>query len=166
MLIRDLKNGHSLVCLAQETSQDESLYAWDEEQQSLTATIILFRKTPDHRLEVLIGQRIKEPMAESWACPGGHVEAHESATQGGIRELFEETGVKVKHLTPISITKSPSDRAVKNVVFATIIAPNTPIKSGSDFKNAKWVGVEQLPELAFDNKKYIVALLNGVRNGT
>ena len=33
-----------------------------------------------------------------WALPGGHIEAKESAHQGGVRELDEETGLKAKKL--------------------------------------------------------------------
>lgn len=44
---------------------------------------------------VLLVQRRKEPAAGRWALPGGHMEAEESPERAAVRELAEETGVRV-----------------------------------------------------------------------
>ena len=138
-----------------------------EEESTLTATIALFRNT-ENGIEVLIGQREKPPMANGWSLPGGHVEVNETATDGGIRELFEETGVKVKCLIQVKITNSPHRRGVKNVVFTAVVNPSVEIICNSDLKNATWIKLEELPELVFDNNQYVMDSLNklsGTRSG-
>lgn len=137
------------------SQKNPELDQWEEEKSILTATIAVFRNSKENGIQVLIGQRTKAPMVDSWALPGGHVEAGESAEQGGVRELFEETGVKVKFLTPVKVTNSAHDRAVKNVVLTCVIDPNTEVKGNSDLKNATWVSIAKIPELVFDNERHI-----------
>jgi len=45
---------------------------------------------------VLLIKRTKEPWRGLWGFPGGHVDVGESPRQAIIREIKEETGLKVK----------------------------------------------------------------------
>jgi 8-oxo-dGTP pyrophosphatase MutT (NUDIX family) len=38
-----------------------------------------------------------------WVQPGGHVDAGESPDQAALRELVEETGVRARHLEPVTL---------------------------------------------------------------
>ena len=49
---------------------------------------------------VLLVRRSKPPSEGLWAIPGGSVELGESLQQAAERELFEETGVRVRAGTP------------------------------------------------------------------
>jgi 8-oxo-dGTP pyrophosphatase MutT (NUDIX family) len=39
-----------------------------------------------------------------WVQPGGHVDAGESPDQAALRELAEETGLRARHLEPLTLT--------------------------------------------------------------
>jgi 8-oxo-dGTP diphosphatase len=49
--------------------------------------------------EVLLMHRHKEPNRGLWIAPGGKVELHESPVETAKREMREETGLVVEHLT-------------------------------------------------------------------
>lgn len=40
-----------------------------------------------------------------WTLPGGHLEKGESPNEGAIRELYEETGIRVWHLSRLGCDK-------------------------------------------------------------
>jgi len=42
---------------------------------------------------------------KEWELPGGHLNRGENFNQGAIREVFEETGIKLNKLKPIIIQK-------------------------------------------------------------
>lgn len=54
-----------------------------------------------------------------WGIPKGHVEYGETETETALREVFEETGVKVSLLDSFRevITYSPAKNIIKDVVF-------------------------------------------------
>lgn len=56
----------------------------------------------------------------SWDIPGGHIEHGESVLSAAERELFEETGLKTRRLTPICdyyAEQSPTDYAYGRLYF-------------------------------------------------
>lgn len=46
-----------------------------------------------HEGRFLLVKRAKDPNANTWGFPGGHVELGETALDAAVRELSEETGV-------------------------------------------------------------------------
>jgi ADP-ribose pyrophosphatase YjhB (NUDIX family) len=49
----------------------------------------------DQRRRLLLGQRNKQPNYKKWVIPGGGVQDGEHWYDAGVRELQEETGLKV-----------------------------------------------------------------------
>jgi 8-oxo-dGTP diphosphatase len=47
---------------------------------------------------VLLGKRKNAHGADTWAFPGGHLEFNESIFDCAVREVFEETGLRIKNL--------------------------------------------------------------------
>src|ERR1700686_678684 len=56
--------------------------------------------------EVLLIRRGKPPREGSWSIPGGKVEWGESLTDALIREVLEETGIRVEILGLIEVLES------------------------------------------------------------
>ena len=54
-----------------------------------------------------------------WSFPKGHVEGKETEEQTAVREIFEETGLKVKLDTGFRrvVTFSPKPRVMKDVIY-------------------------------------------------
>jgi 8-oxo-dGTP diphosphatase len=46
--------------------------------------------------DVLLIRRGREPLLGTWSLPGGLLEVGESTAEGVVREVFEETGVRVR----------------------------------------------------------------------
>jgi 8-oxo-dGTP diphosphatase len=51
--------------------------------------------------EVLIVRRGSEPLAGSWSLPGGAIELGETAAEACVREVLEETGIRVDVRGPL-----------------------------------------------------------------
>lgn len=127
-----------------------------------TATTVVLRKR-GNLIEVLLEKRGKPPRVGAWSIPGGHIKPGESPQQGAIRELYEETGIKVAYLEPMESELSAPDRAAKDFAFATIVDPRTEVKANGGAKSADeadaaalhWVDVGKIPQLAFGQQKLV-----------
>ena len=60
--------------------------------------------------DVLLIRRGREPMLGAWSLPGGLLEVGETTAEGVAREIFEETGVRVR---PVEIVAT-LDRIVRD----------------------------------------------------
>ena len=60
--------------------------------------------------QLLLGKRPADKQAESpdfcWQFPGGHLENNESVTECAVREVLEETSLKVKSLRHLGFTNN------------------------------------------------------------
>lgn len=57
--------------------------------------------------QILLIKRKNEPFKDCWALPGGFVDENEDLEQAAIRELVEETQVKISHLEQIGAFGKP-----------------------------------------------------------
>ena len=68
-------------------------YSYDYPRPAVTADCIVMTRDDDPK--VLLIQRGHEPFKGCWAFPGGFLNMDETTEQCAIRELEEETGLKV-----------------------------------------------------------------------
>lgn len=122
---------------------------------SLAVDLVIFT-IRDTRLNVLLIERGKKPFKNQLALPGGFVRDDEDLDDAAARELEEETGIQGGGLhleqvrTYASPKRDPRGRVVSVAYLA--IAPDLPVPvAGTDAAAARWMPVDQCPQLAFDH---------------
>ncbi|MFK3734725.1 NUDIX domain-containing protein [Streptomyces sp. NPDC088090] len=118
---------------------------------------------------VLLIKRGWDPYEGHWALPGGHVDRGETGLRAAVRELEEETGVRVAedelHLVGVwdQPVRDPRGRYVTVTYLATVPA-DTQATAGDDARDARWWPLTDLPQpLAFDHADILNAALRTTR---
>ena len=123
---------------------------------AVTADCIVITKEADAK--VLLIQRGDDPYKGCWAFPGGFMNMDETTEQCAIRELEEETGLKVAELRQIGayskVDRDPRGRTI-TVAYLAIIDKPLPVIGQDDAAQAKWWPLSSLPQLAFDHEEII-----------
>ena len=122
----------------------------------MTADCIVITRENDSK--VLLIQRSFEPFKGCWAFPGGFMNMDETTEQCAIRELEEETGLKVTEVHQIGayskVDRDPRGRTV-TVAYLVLIDAPVEVSGQDDAAKAMWWPLSALPELAFDHKEII-----------
>ena len=98
---------------------------------------------------VLLGKRKNSHGADTWAFPGGHLEFNESLEACAVREVLEETGVRIKNLRCGPYTNDIFEDEGKHYVTLFVIADydsGTP-EVKEPHKCEKWEWSEWPPKL-------------------
>ena len=127
-------------------------YTYKYPRPSVTADCVVITKESDP--QVLLIQRGGEPFKGYWAFPGGFMEMDETTEQCAIRELEEETGLRITEVKQIGayskVDRDPRGRTITVAYLAWIDAP-IDVKGLDDAANAQWFPLSSLPQLAFDH---------------
>jgi len=91
-----------------------------------------------------------------WALPGGLVKNDESLKDAVIRELHEETNVKLNFMEQLytfgdDIKRDSRNRVISVAYFALVDASNLEIKADTDADKVQWYEIDAIPSLAFDH---------------
>lgn len=114
--------------------------------------------TKEENAKVLLIQRGDEPYKGTWAFPGGFMNMDETTEQCAIRELEEETGLKVKDVHQIGayskVDRDPRGRTI-TVAYLAIIDKPISVVGQDDAAKAEWWPINSLPHLAFDHDEIV-----------
>ena len=118
------------------------------------------------QLKVLLIERKFDPYKGHWAFPGGYLEIDESAEQGALRELQEETGMEQATIhqfhTFSSPDRDPRARVVTIAHYALVRMQD--VCGADDAALARWFNLSDLceaivskstPPLAFDHEEML-----------
>ena len=127
-------------------------YTYKYPRPAVTADSIVITRGDEPK--VLLIQRGDEPFKGGWAFPGGFMDMDETTEQCAIRELKEETGLRVSNIQQIGayskVDRDPRGRTVTVAYLAIVDAPIT-VKGQDDAAKAEWWPLSNLPHLAFDH---------------
>ncbi len=120
----------------------------------LAADALVFNRT-EQGLQLLLIKRGNDPYKGMWAFPGGFVEDDEELETAALRELQEETGVKLDAMTQAytfgKVGRDPRGRTVSVVYYAFTSAALHNIAGADDAAHAEWVYVNDIKDMAFDH---------------
>ena len=129
-------------------------YTYKYPRPSVTTDCIVI--TRENEPKVLLILRGFEPFKGCWAFPGGFMNMDETTEQCAIRELEEETGLKVTEVHQIGayskVARDPRGRTV-TVAYLVLIDAPVEVSGQDDAAKAMWWPLSALPELAFDHKE-------------
>lgn len=82
---------------------------------------------------------VKPVYHPAWDIPSGHVDKHESPDAAAVRELFEETGIKVQSLEQRAVIFQPMCSTIQVIFSGTIDPTPSPNPDNVEISEAKWV---------------------------
>ena len=121
-----------------------------------------------HEGRFLLVKRRKEPNANTWGFPGGHVELGETALDAAVRELHEETGVIAMaetYLTNIDVIMRDAGGAVLfHYLLAAVVCryhSGSP-QAADDVSDAGWFTAQEAKALnQSPNVQHVIDLIEG-----
>jgi len=133
------------------------MYSYKYPRAALTVDAIVYCKDKS-TASVLLIERGHAPFQYKWALPGGFIEMDETLEQACIRELEEETGLKVDTMQQFkaydAIDRDPRHRTI-SVVFSVQLDKKVAVEGNDDAIKAAWFSIDALPELAFDHAEIL-----------
>ena len=134
----------------------ERTHTYEYPRPMLTADCVV----TDNEDRLLLVQRGNEPFKGCWALPGGFMEMDETLEHCAVRELEEETGLRVEEsalrLVGIFSTpgRDPRGRTVTAVYAVQYHGAAAP-QAGDDAAALRWWSLSALPPLAFDHAEIV-----------
>lgn len=118
--------------------------------------------------KILLIKRGRPPFVGMWATPGGNIDEGEEPVDAAIRELEEETGLKLSNPKFVGTFDTPyRDPRNKNCIsyaFAIKLDSTQGVTAGDDATECEWIDFnkwgETNVELAFDHGDIIKSALN------
>ncbi len=118
---------------------------------SLTVdALILYEK------KLVLIRRLNPPFEGRFALPGGFVELGETVEEAAVREAKEETGLDIELIKLQGVYSDPGRDPRGHTVTVCYIAKGFgKLKAGSDAKDIRLFGINEIPKMAFDHNKII-----------
>lgn len=146
------------------SSGEEFKYHYKYPHPSVTTDCVIFG-FDGKQLKILLVQRGREPYKGRWAFPGGFLNIDESAEEGALRELREETGLQtacVRQFHTFSApNRDPRERIITIAYYALVKWQE--VKGADDAAEAKWFTLHEVPVLAFDHDLMLDMALKALR---
>lgn len=127
--------------------------------RAFLVSLVALRKT-DTRHEVLLLRRTQS-LAGEWCQIAGSLEEGETAWQGALRELFEETGLRPEALYSADICEqfyeAGRDAITMAPVFVAMIDPSATVTLNHEHSAFEWLGFNEAVErVAFGGQRRVL----------
>ena len=131
---------------------EENMYCYKYPHPAVTTDCVIFGFDGE-RLQVLLIERGIEPYKGKWAFPGGFLKMDETAEEGALRELREETGLERAYIQQFHTFsdphRDPRERVITIAYYALVKIQE--VHGGDDAASASWFPLSEIPSLAFDH---------------
>ena len=135
---------------------EEKKYCYKYPHPAVTTDCVIFG-FDGSELQVLLIERGIEPFKVKWAFPGGFLNMDETAGEGAMRELKEETGLENAYIEQFNTYsepgRDPRERVITIAHYALVRIQE--VKGGDDAAKAQWFPIDEVPQLAFDHDKIL-----------
>ena len=139
-------------------------YTYKYPRPAVTADCVVVTK--EVVSQVLLIERGADPFKGCWAFPGGFLNMDETTEQCAIRELEEETGLRVSEVHQIGVyskvDRDPRGRTV-TVAYLDIVEEPVVVSGKDDAAKAEWWPIDALPPLAFDHEDIMRDAINACK---
>ena len=108
--------------------------------------------------ELLLVEHVFHPISP-WGLPGGWMNRGEDPAETVARELWEETGLRVRVDRPLLIRRAPELRNHLDMAFLCEAAPGT-IKLSGELLDYRWVDPASPPPLMSFHRQVVIAALS------
>ena len=135
---------------------EDNKYCYKYPHPAVTTDCVIFG-FDGSELQVLLIERGIEPFKGKWAFPGGFLNMDETAGEGAMRELKEETGLENAYIEQFNTYsdpgRDPRERVITIAHYALVRIQE--VKGGDDAAKAQWFPIDEVPQLAFDHDKIL-----------
>ena len=127
------------------------------------AVLVVIFTVDEGRLHILLVRRSAPPMEGAWSLPGGLLTPSESLDEAAVRKLDDETGLTDVFLEQLySFCDLDGRGSIAAAYFALVDASSAHLARRRAWLPA-WHPVDDLPDLAFDNRRVIDYALQRLR---
>jgi 8-oxo-dGTP diphosphatase len=106
--------------------------------------------------KLVLIRRLNPPFENEFALPGGFVEVGETVEAATVREAKEETGLDIELIKLLGVYSEPSRDPRGHTVTVCYLAKGLgKLKAGSDAKDIRLFGLNEIPKLAFDHNRIV-----------
>ncbi len=107
---------------------------------------------------ILLVRRVNTPFKGLWTLPAGFVNAGEDPARAAERECEEETGLQVRVESVLDVVAGREHPRGADFIIAYLARVVTgELRAGDDADRAVWFARDELPELAFEATRKILA---------
>lgn len=143
---------------------EEQMYSYRYPHPAVATDCVIFG-FDGVKLKVLLVERGGEPYKGMWAFPGGFLRMDETAEQGALRELKEETDLSPYYIEQFHCFSDPHRDPRERVLSIAFLAlvKIAEVKGGDDAAQAEWFSMDEIPQLAFDHDHILRMALDKLR---
>lgn len=110
----------------------------------------------EHDNKILLCKRKIQPSYGLWTLPAGYLEIGESATEGAIRETWEEAGAKVEVLSPFAQLDIPLIGQTYIIFLAKLMTPH--FSPGPESSECRLFDLDDIPYESLSFSSMLVTL--------
>ncbi|GAB3237557.1 hypothetical protein GCM10027456_00460 [Kineosporia babensis] len=105
---------------------------------------------------------LKQRHRRGWTFPGGLLNRGENGSSAVVREVEEETGLRVEVGLPFSTVVEPGSRRV-DILFWVRVEEQFPVEAAGEALEAGWIAIEDLMDPATTDEPTRTAVAEFVR---